>query len=160
MFRMLRERRWADFLALHEQAGKPAPFDEVETAARALARDGSDPKGLFNAGYFLHQRNGVPAPCCPCDRLSARLPTRVDAGVAPIALYAEALARLGERRDDDLEAKALHHAILCFKQSSDGMACLRGVFDEVPEATRAGWFRLLKTRHAASPWAAKTRYYY
>ena len=52
-FRMLRERRWDDFLALYEQTGKRAPFTEAETAARTLARAAGDPKGLFNVGYFL-----------------------------------------------------------------------------------------------------------
>jgi hypothetical protein len=160
MFRLLRERRWPEFLALYEKAGRPAPFTEVETAARALARDHSNPKGLFDAGYFLHRRHGAADACCPCRRLTDAPPAYAETGAAPIALYVDALARLAARRDGELEAKVLHHAIMCFKESNDALACRRGVFEAVPRTTRAGWFRLLKTKHAASLWAAKTPYYY
>ncbi len=159
-FRMLRERRWDDFLALYEQTGKRAPFTEAETAARTLARAADDPKGLFNVGYFLYQRHGGSGDCCPCEKLSDPPLARAAAGVAPIALYSEALSRLSRTPDEALEPKVLHHAILCFKESTDALACQRGVFDEIPRATRAAWFRRLKTKYAASPWAARTPYYY
>jgi hypothetical protein len=160
LFRLLRERRWKDFLVLYRQAGKPAPFTEAETAARTLARAGDDPKGLFNIGSFLHRRNGVGGDCCPCEKLSNPPPRHVDAGVAPIALYGEAITRLRRVRDEALEPEVLHHAILCFQESSDARACQRGMAVEVPKGARAAWFHRLKTKYAQSIWAARTPYYY
>ena len=160
LFRLLRDRQWADFLAFYEQAGKPAPFDEVETAARSLAADAADPKGLFNVGYFLHRRNGASGDCCPCEDLPSPPPAVTSGGVSPIALYAEAIDQLRASPDESLEPRVLHHAILCFKESSDAAACQRGAFDPVPESTRAEWFRRLKTRYPRSPWSARTPYYY
>jgi hypothetical protein len=111
-------------------------------------------------GYFLYQRNGVGGDCCPCEKHRDPPPPRADAGVAPIALYGEALSGLARTPDEALEPKVLHHAILCFRESTAASACQRGVFDEIPRATRAAWFRRLKTKNAASPWAARTPYYY
>jgi hypothetical protein len=72
----------------------------------------------------------------------------------------EALTHVSRRCDKGLEAKILHHAITCFKQSSASYTCRRGVFDDVPRTNRAGWCRPLKAMHAATSRAAKTPYYH
>lgn len=147
-------------LDLCEKAGKPDPFPEVETAARALARTADDPKGLFNVGLFLHQRNGVSGDCCACERLESPPKAVIDGGIAPIGLYADAITTLSAAPDASLELKALHDAIMCFKERSDAAACQRGYADPIPKETRTGWFKRLKAKYPRSTWAAKTPYYY
>jgi hypothetical protein len=163
LFRHLLSGRYREFLDLYDAAGRPEPFGEVETAARTLAGSPDDSKGLFNTGYFLHVRRPAPPTCCPCERLPEGLvhvPEEDRAGEPPIRYYVRALEGLKDGRDGELEAKVLHHAILCFRQGSAGFSCLQGGGDAIPLATRKGWFQRLKKRYARSSWAQRTEYYY
>jgi hypothetical protein len=163
LYRHLHARRYAAFLALHERLGRPEPFTEVETAARTLAGAPDDPKALFNLGYFLQVREDWPTWCCACEYLTTGPPAFAlprSHGDPPIAFYLRALERLETAGDPELEPKVLHQAILCFKESNSGFACLREAADIVPPETRAAWFKRLKAQYAKSPWAAKTPYWY
>lgn len=161
LFRMLRGKRWEEFVALYDRAGRRAPFTEVETAARTLAATPSDPKGLFNVGYFLKLRNGPEHDCCPCERLANPRPAVNASGHAPLAFYVDALAALEAHPDPALEPKVLSNAIFCFKEDTDGAYCRYGAGDEgVDKSTRAAWFTRLESKYPKSSWSAQTRYWY
>lgn len=161
LFRMLRQTRWKEFVDLYDRAGKPAPFTEVETAARSLASNPTDAKGLFNVGFFLKLRNGYAHPCCPCEKLKEAPPAVNDSGASPVRFYMDALDALDEHPDPTLEPKILANAIQCFKESTDGAFCRRGLGAAiVDKPTRAAWFKRLKTAYPMSSWAKETKYWY
>lgn len=161
LFRMLREKRWKEFVDLYERSGKPTPFTDVETAARSLVTNPSNPKGLFNVGFFLKLQNGYAHPCCPCEKLKNAPPSVIDSRPSAVQFYVDALDALDEQPDAGLEPKVLANAILCFKESTDAAFCRRGLGSAlIDKSTRAAWFKRLKTKYASSSWAAETKYWY
>lgn len=154
------------FLKDYEAFGKPAPFDQVEAAARTLMTTPKDPKALFNYGYFLAVRL-VPTlasdHCCACNIVKGLDPYESGSSrkyKQPIEYYVEALENIGPEKGKDLEAKILHHAIMCFKASNAAGYCTGYQSEQkFPKEVRKAWFDRLKT-HKGSKWLKQTKYYY
>ncbi len=172
MIRHLIRQDWTGFLQDYAAASPldRAAYVPAETAARTLARQPDDPKGLLNAGFFLMEQADRISELRHCSSdlsIDAALSSIVPAEyrsprgrnfdgidyVRPASYFRYAIA---QKPGGDLEAKLLYHGVTCFSP-----AWRYGCADDtVPEEMRRQWFQELKKRHPESPWAKKLKYWW
>ncbi|MCG8591321.1 MAG: hypothetical protein MJE66_18665 [Proteobacteria bacterium] len=157
LHRLFVEGHFADFLEVYARTADPGHFAEVETAARSLAADPADAKGLLNAGYFLQLRRISPDVWVP-DSLREHLRPIPDPR-QPFDYYEAVIEARRDATPSEVEAKALHYAIRCFAPGFRGDGCIwRGLEEERRKS--AEWFARLHRKYAGSKWAERTPYYY
>ena len=160
-----------DFKTLHRlftEINEHGEFSAIQTAARMLATNPNDPKGLMNLGFFaLHYMR---PPTEDFEIRSNLLPDAQSLAQCPSSYYhkqvygpLEYFGRVAALHDETMrsedEAKALHHIVMCEKPGQRGDACLWGHHDvELLSGKQA--FRRLHRKYAGSEWADKTPYYY
>ncbi|WP_395373824.1 hypothetical protein [Marinicella sp. W31] len=160
-----------DFKKLHQlfsQIKEPGEFSAIQTAARMLADNKDDAKGLMNLGYFTLVSMGPPID--DFEIKSTLLPDAESLSKCPTSYFRkqvygplEYFGRVVAQHDDTVrsqdEAKALHHIVMCEKPGQRGEACLWG-HQDVSLLTGKQAFKRLHKKYADSEWAEKTPYYY
>ncbi|HEY9234062.1 MULTISPECIES: hypothetical protein [Phenylobacterium] len=138
-------------------AGQGYACPSIETVAGALARDARKPEALICLAEFF-RKNSLD------DSYVDEAPAAGELGGGPSQFPGGAFSRLDvykqilaePKATAEVRAYALYRAVNCYAPSGHN-AC--GGAD-VPLSQRKQWFQDLKTRHSASPWAERLKYYW
>lgn len=162
---LLDARSYREFSEVLDASPKPSAssFAAVQTAARSLAADSNDAKGLVNVGHFLNVRSALPAVFTGDVGARTPFPGGWPAdGVLPISCameapavvpqpfdyFTRALRQFGPKDRNEVEAKALNFLLHCFKRTGDEGKC--GGRAEYRQ--RQAWFRTLNRKYLDSKW--------
>ena len=109
-------------------------------------------------GYesFLRQDNAPARPpmTAPPVELSSTASQFPGTGVSRLAIYKTIIA--DPKAASDVRAYALYRAVRCFAP-----AAYNGCDDtKVPESQRHDWYRQLRTRYGATPWANRLKFWW
>jgi tetratricopeptide (TPR) repeat protein len=159
---LLMAKRFQDFLVWLPKVSHSSDFSKAETAARSLASQSEDAKGLINLGYFLervHLGGGPDSVCCFCGQLNFDF-HREEKFDGPLQYYMRAISTFSAGAKSDDEAKALSMAIQCFRERYGNTCGDWSSLHEIPLPTRKAWFATLHKKYPQSKWAKDTPYVY
>ena len=159
--RYLLQKQYRRFLEFLHYGPHPGIFLRVKAAVRTLASHTDDPKALFNVGYFLHHRQMRPPESCQYSGLVYRFKSQYgyafegDTVEPPFYYYKRGLAQFDADDHSIVEAKLLHYATYCFRDTD----CH---WHDVPQEENKGqqWFAKIHKKYPGTKWAKRTKYYY
>jgi len=153
--------------ALFQTIDNVGEYSLIETAARVLATDYKDSKGLLNLAFFMLRKMMPP----PYD-IDNRLKTTAQAAAQCPTIYfkknyfapKEYLNRVVDLHNGDkksvTEAKALHYLTECAKPGWNNRACDWGEPSAKKGLSSEQAFNRLHKKYPDSKWAKKTPYFY